>query len=337
MGPEAAPPEDLGVLIGLGFAGALAALCVVAIALFSEQEAERRRIRRRLGHIRDRWTKGFHPQSVAHIRRAMSDSSIPSLDRLIKRIVPPPAQLRQRLARTGRRITLGEYVLTNFFLGGVVAAAAVSGFGASPVLAAFLGVIVGVGLPYMVIGRLATRRMNRFLSLFPDAIELIIRGLKSGLPAAESLTVVGQELPDPVGTEFRRVSDNMRLGQPLEDALWEAATRIPLADFRFFVISLSVQKETGGNLTETLENLANILRRRQQMKLKIRAMSSEARASAYIIGSLPFILGVIIYFLNPDYASMLYTDPRGRFMVGLGLSWLAIGAVVMAKMVRFEI
>jgi tight adherence protein B len=184
---------------------------------------------------------------------------------------------------------------------------------------------------------MATSRMARFLKLFPDAIDLIVRGLKSGLPATESITLVGTEIPDPVGGEFRHVTDSMKLGQPLEVALAEAAARLPLADFQFFVISLSVQKETGGNLTETLENLSNLLRRRQQMKMKIRAMSSEARASAYIIGSLPFILGTIIYMLNPEYAGTLFHDPRGKFMVGVGLAWLSIGAGIMAKMVRFEI
>ncbi len=140
-----------------------------------------------------------------------------------------------------------------------------------------------------------------------------------------------------MGSEFRHIADAMKLGQPLEVALSEAAQRIPLTDFHFFVISLSVQKETGGNLTETLENLSNLLRRRQQMKLKIRAMSGEAKASAYIIGSLPFILGTIIYMMNPEYTSQLFTDPRGRIMVGVGLAWLSIGAVIMAKMVSFEI
>lgn len=328
---------DPDVLTALVFLATFAALCAVVVALFGGQEAQRRRIRQRMDHIQDRWTKGSAEQSATRIRRNLSDSSIPTLDRLIKRIVPPPAQLRRRLARTGRRITLGEYVLTNLLLGALVVAVAVPVLGAPPVLAVLIAVTIGIGVPHLVVGRMAARRMNAFMKLFPDAIDLIVRGLKSGLPAAESIAIVGQEMADPVGIEFRRVADGMKLGQPLEDALWEATDRIPLPDFRFFVISLSVQKETGGNLTETLQNLTTILRRRQQMKLKVRAMSSEARASAYIIGSLPFILGVIIYFLNPDYASLLFTDPRGRLMVGVGLGWLSLGALVMAKMVRFEI
>lgn len=334
---ELASLGQINLFTAVVFLGTLVALSGLGVAVFGGQEAERRKIRRRVGRIHDRWTGTRGAESAASLKRTVRDSGIPTLDRLFKRIVPPPAQLRQRLARTGRRITLAEYVLTNFLLAGVTITVASYYFLVPPLLAVLVGIIVGVGLPYLVAGRMAGRRMNRFLKLFPDAIDLIVRGLKSGLPVAESIAIVGQELAEPVGSEFRRMADNMKLGQPLEEALWETTGRIPLTDFKFFVISLAVQKETGGNLTETLSNLSNILRRRQQMKLKIRAMSSEARASAYIIGSLPFILGVIIYLMNTEYASTLFTDPRGRLMVGAGLTWLTIGVGVMAKMVRFEI
>jgi len=318
------------------FLGAFIAMALLAVAVMGT-DPEARRIRGRLGRVHDRaLAKGGDPE-VAQLRRSFQDSAIPTLDRLIKRIVPPPAQLRRKLARTGKRISLGEYLLTNLLVGAAVATTAHFFASAPPLLALLVGVTLGIGIPYLAIGRMASNRMTRFLKLFPDAIDLIVRGLKSGLPATESITLVGQEIPDPVGSEFRHVTDSMKLGQPLETALAEAAGRIPLTDFQFFVISLSVQKETGGNLTETLENLSNLLRRRQQMKMKIRAMSSEARASAYIIGALPFIIGTIISLLNPEYTSELFTDPRGRIMVWIGLAWLAIGAGVMAKMVRFEI
>lgn len=326
---------DPSLLIGIIFLGVLVTAGALGFALFGGQEALRRRLRKRVAMVQTRWIED--EEAGASLKRNLADSSIPTLDRLIKRIVPPPAQLRRHLARTGRRITLGEYVLANLLLG-ALAGSLVAAFTPLPAIVALcVAITVGVGLPYFVVGRMAARRMDKFLKLFPDAIELIVRGLKSGLPASESITVVGDEIPDPVGSEFRRITDSMKLGQPLEEALWEAAGRVPLTDFQFFVISLSVQKETGGNLAETLENLANILRRRQQMKLKIRAMSSEARASAYIIGALPFILAVLIYLLNPDYASVLWTDMRGRVLVGIGLFWLSLGAGVMAKMVRFEI
>ncbi len=328
---------DVNALGGLVFLGALVAISIVGVAVFGGQEAARRRIRGRVGRIRDRWMGGDDGESVARLKRTVTDSGIPTLDKLIKRVVPPPAQLRQRLARTGRRITLGEYVLSNLLLGAITATAVTAYFSVSAAVATPIGIVVGVGLPYLVVGSMARRRMTRFLKLFPDAIDLIVRGLKSGLPVTESITIVGQELDEPVGGEFRRIGDAMKIGQPLEEALWDAAGRIPLTDFQFFVIGLAVQKETGGNLAETLQNLSNVLRSRRQMKMKVRSMSSEARASAYIIGALPFILGVIIYMMNPDYSLMLFEDPRGQFLVGAGLTWLVIGAAVMAKMVRFEI
>ena len=189
----------------------------------------------------------------------------------------------------------------------------------------------------MVVGFLVNRRLNRFTSLFPEAIDLIVRGLKSGLPVSESIRTVGAEVPDPIGVEFRTVSDGVGLGQSLEEALWEASKRLDTPEFKFFVVSLSIQRETGGNLAETLGNLADILRRRRQMRLKIKAMSSEARASAYILGSLPFVVFAAILIINPGYAMQLFEDPRGHVMLGAGFASLFTGALVMAKMIRFEI
>ena len=181
------------------------------------------------------------------------------------------------------------------------------------------------------------RRLAKFVANFPEAIDLIVRGLKSGLPVTESMKVVGQELPDPVGVEFRRIADNLKFGKTLDEALWTAGRRLDVAEFKFFVISLSIQQETGGNLTETLDNLSDILRKRRQMRLKVKAMSSEARASAMIIGALPFIMFGIIFLLNRDYIMTLFIDPRGVMMVGFVITLMMLGFFVMYKMVRFEI
>ena len=141
----------------------------------------------------------------------------------------------------------------------------------------------------------------------------------------------------PVGAEFRLISDGIKFGKSMEDALWETARRLDTAEFKFFVISLSVQRETGGNLSEALGNLSDILRRRRQMKLKIKAMSSEAKASAMILGSLPFIMFGIIFALNPEYEMELFTDPRGQVMLGFGVGIMSVGIAIMSKMVKFEI
>ena len=186
-----------------------------------------------------------------------------------------------------------------------------------------LGLLVGVGLPHFVISKLIKRRVDKFTARFPDAIELMVRGLRSGLPISETIGIVADELPDPVGTEFRAVSDKMKIGRTMDAALQETADRLGTPEFQFFVISLAIQRETGGNLAETLSNLADVLRKRAQMKLKIRAMSSESKASAYIIGALPFIVFGLIWFINGNYMQNFFVDQRLMIAGGVGMVWMA--------------
>ena len=181
------------------------------------------------------------------------------------------------------------------------------------------------------------RRIAKFTSNFPDAIELMVRGLRSGLPITETLGIVATEIQGPVGLEFRAVADKMKIGRTMEAALQETADRLGTPEFQFFVITLAIQRETGGNLAETLSNLADVLRKRAQMKLKIRAMSSESKASAYIVGSLPFIVFTLVYMINPTYMGSFFVDER-LIVAGLGgMVWMGIGVFIMAKMVNFEI
>ena len=206
-----------------------------------------------------------------------------------------------------------------------------------PVLGVFSGIAAGLLLPHLTITMMAKRRVAKFNNSFPDAIDLMVRGLRSGLPVTECIKAVGRELPDPVGSEFTRITDEIKFGSKVSEALWSAAHRLDIPEFKFFVVSLSVQQETGGNLAETLANLSDILRRRKQMRLKIKAMSSEAKASAMILGALPFVMFCIIYLMNPEYESLLFTDPRGRIMLAVGLTTMGSGILVMSRMVRFEI
>lgn len=273
--------------------------------------------------------------AVRRLRRYNEQSSI--ADRLAKRLIPRPSMLRLRLLQTGRDITIGRYVMISLSCGICVAIISHVVAGLAVSLAALIGLAATVALPHIAIGTMIGRRQNRFIGVFPDAIDLMVRGLRSGLPVTETIAACGREMIDPVGPEFRRIADSVTLGQTLEDALWDAARRLDIAEFKFFVISLSVQKETGGNLAETLANLSEILRSRRQMKLKVKAMSSEARASALILGSLPFVMFVIIYLMSPDYISLLFTDQRGHFMLGGGLAMMTLGGFVMHRMVRFEI
>ncbi|MGH6780608.1 MAG: type II secretion system F family protein, partial [Sphingomonadaceae bacterium] len=205
------------------------------------------------------------------------------------------------------------------------------------ILALLLGALTGLGIPHVAVGVLIKRRVNAFTARFPDAIELLVRGLRAGLPISETLGVVANEIHGPVGEEFSMVADKIKIGRTMDAALQETADRLGTPEFQFFCITLAIQRETGGNLAETLSNLSDVLRKRAQMKLKIKAMSSESKASAYIVGSLPFIVFALIYSINPDYMSNFFVDQRLMIAGGGGLIWMSIGALMMAKMVSFEI
>ena len=271
------------------------------------------------------------------VRRRGDTTGNAVVDDLVKRITPRPELMSIRLERTGFDIQLGRYVIFCLVLAVLATVATMVLSGLSLATAGLIGLLLGIGLPHIGVSLLIRRRYARFLALFPDAIDLIVRGLRSGLPVTESMKTVAAEIGPPVGTEFARITDSLALGKTLEEAMWQSAARLDLPEFRFFVISLSVQRETGGNLAETLENLADVLRKRRQTKLKIRALSSEAKASALIIGSLPFIMFAILYLVNENYVMFLIEDERGHILLGIGLAWLFTGFAAMAKMVRFEI
>ncbi|AKQ42661.1 hypothetical protein CP97_12375 [Aurantiacibacter atlanticus] len=244
--------------------------------------------------------------------------------------------LAVRLNRAGKSWTVQQYLYASLALIIAVSALIFLQSGAL-MLSLGLGVVIGAGLPHLIVGHFIKRRTNQFNSKFPDAIELLVRGLRSGLPVGETLTVVAQEVPGPVGVEFRSAVERIKIGRTMEESLQETADKLGTAEFQFFVITLAIQRETGGNLAETLSNLADVLRKRAQMKLKIKAMSSESKASAYIVGALPFIVFGMIYWINPNYIGGFFEDER-LIVTGLGgLVWMSIGAGIMAKMVSFEI
>ncbi len=244
--------------------------------------------------------------------------------------------LAMRLDRTGKGWTVSQYIYSSIGLALAVAVLIFIQSGAV-LLSLGIGAAVGAGIPHLVVNFQISKRTNAFVSKFPDALELLVRGLRSGLPVTETLGVVAQEVPGPVGIEFRGVVDRIKVGKTMEDALQDTGDRLGIPEFNFFTITLAIQRETGGNLAETLSNLADVLRKRGQMKLKIKAMSSESKASAYIVGSLPFIVFGMIMWVNPEYIGGFFTDDR-LIVAGLGgLCWMGIGVAIMAKMVSFEI
>lgn len=289
---------------------------------------------RRIASLRERHGEGA-VIAEAQMRR-IANARDTRMDLAVGRILPNPADLAKRLAMTGKDWTVGQYGIATAVIALVVATLMLLK-GLPILLALFVGLFIGVGLPHLVVGKVIARRVGKFTQKFPDAIELLVRGLRSGLPISETIGVVGSELDGPVGEEFRTVSDKMKIGRTMDVALQETADRLGTPEFQFFVITIAIQRETGGNLAETLANLANVLRMRAQMKLKIKAMSSESKASAYIIGALPFIVFGLIWFINGTYMQRFFIDER-LIVIGLGgLCWMAIGSFIMSKMISFEI
>lgn len=325
---------DLLPILMLGCGAALVLLLLVLA--FSGPDPARAGSRR-LSTLRERHMVSNTGTAAmeAQIRR-VSTARASRMDLAMSRFVPNPTELQKRLAMTGKPWTLGRYAMIS---GGLVLGVALLLLlqGTPVFLALFLGLFVGLGLPHMVVGFFIKRRIAKFTVNFPDAIELLVRGLRSGLPITETMGVVGTEIDGPVGEEFRAVSDKMKIGRTLDAALQETADRLGTPEFQFFVITIAIQRETGGNLAETLANLADVLRKRSQMKLKIAAMSSESKASALIVGALPFVVFTMVWFINNSYMANFFQDQRLMVAGGGGLIWMALGAYIMAKMVNFEI
>lgn len=283
------------------------------------------------GNVRKIVTKDRAP----HALRSTKDSGIPLVNRLVG-LLPNPDKLRARLARTGKSIALGEYLLLTALLLMIFFLIFNAVGWAKPI--AFLSALtLGMGIPHFTVGFIGARRIKKFLANFPEAIDTMCRGIRSGLPITESIAAVGREMPDPVGIEFHRIADGVHMGKSLEASMWEVTRRVDTPEFKFLIIAMAIQKETGGNLAETLGNLSDLIRRRRQLRLKIKAMSAEARASAMIIGSLPFVMFTLLMVVNADYMMTLFQSLGGKILVGIGVTWMSIGWAVMTKMIHFEL
>ncbi|QAY79581.1 type II secretion system F family protein [Sphingosinicella sp. BN140058] len=316
------------------FAGLIGTLALAALAFAGPSGSKASQ--RRLESVRERHSRSTEVAAQAQMRRILQSRKNTKMEGFAQQIIPNPALLRQRLERTGHNWTLLHYVAASAVLF-LVPAVLLTMWGLPFPLAFFVGLFIGVGLPHFIVGKLIKRRIAKFTSRFPDAIDLMVRGLRSGLPITETMGVISDEVPGPIADEFRAVSDKMKIGRTMDVALQETADRLGTPEFQFFVITLAIQRETGGNLAETLGNLSEVLRKRAAMKLKIKAMSSESKASAWIVGSLPFIVFGMIWFINGEYMQKFFIDERLIITGGGGLIWMGLGVFIMAKMVDFEI
>jgi tight adherence protein B len=262
------------------------------------------------------------------IRRATSPSAVFQLPRKVV------ALLDAAFEATGNRVGLLHLIIA-----GLIGAIIVIGF-TSRILALnsglvmLLGVAATVAAPIAVLRMAQTRYRSRFLDIFPDALDLIRRAVKAGLPVNEALTVAGREIGEPVGSELRRALDRVQIGVQMVDALDQTANRIRVADFRFLVVALALQQGTGGSLAETLANLSAVIRARKALRQKARALSAEAKASAAVLAVLPFVVGGLMYVMAQDLMEPLVVDPRGRFMVGVAFLSLVTGLTAMAALIK---
>jgi len=266
-----------------------------------------------------------------------TDRPVVSLRRPLQQRRALPALLRARLepalAGTGNRIGLPHLAAS-----GIIATATI-GFTAAlmqlgPALAITVGGFAALGAPALLLRVAQSRYQREFLDVFPDALDLIVRAVRAGLPAPEAIGFATREVRPPVGTEFQRMLDEMRIGVEMEDALQHAADRVRVPDFRFFVVSLLLQRQTGGGIAETLSNLSIIIRQRKALRLKARALTAEATTSAAVLAVMPLIAGVGLFLINRDLMSMLFVDHRGRFMLGLAIASLLLGVAVMKTLIK---
>lgn len=267
------------------------------------------------------------------LRREQLEETLKEIEARGKKVNSP--SLTVRIARAGLDWSKRKFVTIGVVLG--VSVFLLTWLGGGGLLAALgLGFAAGGGVPTWILNFLRKRRESKFLEHFPDAVDVIVRGIKAGLPLFDSMKVIVADSPEPIRSEFRAILETQTVGMPLGEACGRLYERIPLAEANFFGIVVAIQQQAGGNLSEALGNLSRVLRDRKKMKEKIAAMSMEAKASASIIGALPPLVMLTVYITSPDYISLLWTHPTGHVLLAASAAWMTAGILVMKKMINFD-
>ena len=296
--------------------------------LSGERNVERRLASASQAHTVQRTVRGAQKS-----RREQVEESLKDLELRQRKNARPT--LAQRIERAGLTWSVRQYILISAAMG-VVAFGLIFGSGLGLLPALGFGFAAGFGLPFWVLSFLKNRRENKFLTVFPDAVDVIVRGIKAGLPLLDSLKMVAAEGQEPVKSEFKAIIETQTIGLPLGEACGKLFERMPLPEANFFGIVIAIQQKAGGNLSEALGNLSKVLRERKKMKAKIQAMSMEAKASAAIIGSLPPAVMALVWITSPTYIELLWTHPTGQLMLLGSAVWMFMGVLVMKKMINFD-
>ena len=324
------------IVIALGVVG-FAALAYVLLA-----PTDKDRAKKRVSSLNDskgarRGVNAANTEANSKERRRKLTESLQAVEDKQKNLKKKQrVSLENQLEQAGLEIRRNQYYIGSFVLALIFA---LTGFvsGQQYWVTGLLFVIGGLGFPKWVVGFLRARRQKKFVTEFSNAIDVIVRGVKSGLPVNECLKIISREAPAPVCDEFHMLTEGMRVGMSLEQSLERMHDRMPIQEVNFFGIVLLIQQKTGGNLAEALGNLSNVLRGRKLMEGKIKALSAEAKASAYIIGSLPFLVMGAVKMASPEYLDPLFTTKTGNFiLIGAGL-WMGMGIMVMKKMCQIKV
>jgi tight adherence protein B len=317
------------LLAALAFAGVVFAFAYPYFA--SDRKMDRRL--ENLGGARGRRVSGANSDVQSSRRKSVADTlkEIDDRQKAKKKIT-----MGIRLLRAGSKRTPRDFYIASTLLAVLLASAALFVFGlplGAGVVAAFVG---GFGLPRWILNKMTSRRQQKFLGQLANAIDVVVRGIKSGLPLNECLHVISRESPEPLAGEFRELVEQQKLGVSLADGLDRMCDRLPLAEVRFLTIVIGIQQQAGGNLSEALSNLSGVLRDRHMLALKVKALSAEAKASAMVLGSLPPGVMTMVYLSTPDYIKPLFTTTTGHFMVAFGGVWMMSGVLIMRKMINFK-
>jgi tight adherence protein B len=325
------------IQMGLGLVIALSAggmIYMLALPFFSGDRQATKRIQGVTENKSVRTARRAKADEANNRRKHVADT-LKSLEDREK--AKQKVTLRLKLQRAGLDISTNMYwvcsIVGGLILGITTFVSAPNLHFSVPVAVVFVGIF---GLPPWVVGFLTRRRHAKFLAEFANAIDIIVRGVKSGLPLNECLKIISTESPSPIREEFQEVIEQQRVGVPLSECFERMIVRLPLSEVKFFGIVIGIQQQAGGNLSEALGNLSGVLRDRKKMHMKVKALSSEAKASAWVLGSLPFIVTTLIYMASPDYIAPLFKTKMGNFILGCAGFWMFIGMMIMRKMVNFK-
>ena len=322
-------PLTVALLATVGVGGVAYALLYPLIS--GEARADKRLKEIAVDDVKTRRARNA-PDAGASRRQQIEEMLKKAEARQRSRKNPP---LSARLQQAGLEWSKRQFIIGSAALG-IVAAALGAIFGLAWYVILGLAVTFGVGVPRWFIGYLKKRREARFIEELPNAIDVIVRGVKAGLPLGDCVRVIATETQEPVKSEFRRISEAAAVGMPLAEACSKLYDRIPLAESNFFTIVINIQQRAGGGLAEALGNLSHVLRDRRKMRAKISAMSMEAKASAAIIAALPIAVMLLVYLTSPGYIELLWSRPIGRMMLAASAGWMLVGTLVMRRMINFD-